>query len=67
MVAPYPDRKTAARLLAQARRSYQERPEGSQNREQQQRGEGFVDGLRHAAWLLNIEDLVDANLDERSK
>lgn len=58
MSGPYPDAETAAHMLAEELIASVGITEGMSPTRQQ----GFQDGLRHAAWLLNVEDLVDAKL-----
>jgi len=68
MAAPYPDRETAAHMLAEEIAGHRKRlPKHLESTARLARVFGLIDGLYRAAWLLNLEGLVDADLDEGSK
>ena len=63
----YPNPETAARLLAEKIRASDMFAEGTHSEMAAAVSVAQADALRHAAWLLGIECLVDDILDERGK
>ena len=63
MAAPYPDRETAAHMLAEEIAGHRKRlPKHLESTARLARVFGLIDGLHRAALILNIEDLVDGHL-----
>jgi anti-sigma regulatory factor (Ser/Thr protein kinase) len=68
MAAPYPDRETAAHMLAEEiQASDMLVAEGEHSEMAVAISETWSNAIHHAAWLLDIEDLVDDLLNGRSK
>lgn len=67
MTAPYPSPETAARMIAEeisACRTALRTAEDETHMDDICRLDGMIAGLERAAWLLNVEELVVAELEE---